>query len=321
MVLPARTAPLDMVLELTSESSPATDLPPRAWEDLVPHRWYNRQGHRWLDRGLLLLLLPPALPLMVLIAATNLCAFRDPRQVFFLQPRIGWRGRPFRIFKFRTMKVAASCDVGSWADGSDRLRVTRLGKLLRNTHLDELPQIFNILMGDMSFIGPRPEMVEIERWAEAEVPGFGERLALRPGVAGLAQITQGYTNCDVDAYREKLSINRRYAREMCLALDLSIILRTIVWMLRGKGWSWNHAGASGSGREAQPTLRESRLSRGLAGHDLEAHLAPLGDRDQEARDDRRQGGVGIGQAQEVQVAAGGGRTQSPPRAGPSPRRR
>lgn len=209
----------------------------------MPARWYARHGHRWFDRLLLLLLLPPAIPLMIAIACANAVVFRSLRQVFYLQPRIGHRGRPFQIFKFRTMKEVGTSAMGSWSNGTDHLRVTRFGRFLRNTHLDELPQIFNILRGEMSFIGPRPEMVEVEIWASEHVPGFSERLAVRPGVAGFAQITQGYTGRSVAAYNEKLAINRDYIQRLSLGLDLSIFFRTIVWMLRGKGWEWNQVSA------------------------------------------------------------------------------
>jgi len=211
-----------------------------------------------LDWLLLVLLLPPAVPLMVLIAVGNTLAFRDPRRVFFSQPRAGWRGQPFTMLKFRTMDEAP-CAMGSWSNGIDHLRVTRFGRFLRNTHLDELPQLFNILAGDMSFIGPRPEMMEIEQWAGEHIPGFSERLAIRPGVAGLAQVTQGYTGQDLEAYAEKLEINRAYMRDMSLALDLSIVLRTIVWMVRGKGWSWSR------GRVARMPADETDLRRSKAG--------------------------------------------------------
>ncbi len=208
-------------------------------ESLTSTSWYLRNGHGWLDRVLLLLLLPPAIPLMLLIACVNTVVFRSPRKVFFLQERIGYRCRSFQIYKFRTMSEAPLSSLRSWADGSDRLRVTRFGKFLRNTHLDELPQLFNILRGEMSFIGPRPEMVEVESWAMEQVPGFEMRLAIRPGVAGLAQITQGYTGRSVAAYSEKLAINLDYIERMSLGLDLQIVLRTIIWMLRGRGWSWS----------------------------------------------------------------------------------
>ncbi|MFT7487121.1 MAG: lipopolysaccharide/colanic/teichoic acid biosynthesis glycosyltransferase [Candidatus Paceibacteria bacterium] len=210
------------------------------WNDFIPKGGYAQRGRRVLDWILLALLLPPALALMFVIGVANLIVFRNLSQVLFLQTRIGWRGRPFQMFKFRTMKETDETEIGSWSGGNDYLRVTQLGRILRNTHMDELPQLFNILIGEMSFIGPRPEMVEIEAWASQAISGFSERLAIRPGVAGLAQITQGYTGRDVDAYREKLEINRFYLNHMSLTLDLSIVVRTAIWMVRGKGWQWNH---------------------------------------------------------------------------------
>jgi len=228
---------------------PITEAPPARgarlfeprWSRGLPRRWYARHGQRWLDRALLCLVLPPALPLMLLLGCANAVAFRGLRRVFFLQPRIGRHGRPFRIYKFRTMAEVDTSDMGSWSSGADQLRVTRFGRFLRNTHLDELPQVLNVLRGEMSFIGPRPEMVEVEMWAAEEVPGFGERLVLRPGIAGLAQVTQGYAFQSVDDYREKLRLNREYIRHMSLGLDLQIVARTAWWMLRGKGWSWKGA--------------------------------------------------------------------------------
>jgi lipopolysaccharide/colanic/teichoic acid biosynthesis glycosyltransferase len=104
--------------------------------------------------------------------------------------------------------------------------------------LDELPQLYNVLRGEMSFIGPRPEMVEVEAWASDQIPGFTERLAIKPGITGLAQVTQGYTPRDVDAYRRKLAINREYLATLSMSRDLGIVVRTALWMLRGRGWKW-----------------------------------------------------------------------------------
>ena len=121
-----------------------------------------------------------------------------------------------------------------------RRAASRLGRFLRSSHLDELPQLLNVLRGEMSFIGPRPEMVEVEEWACANVPGFLERMVIKPGITGLAQVTQGYTPRDVEAYRRKLAVNRAYLRRYGLRTDLAILARTAVWMLRGRGWKWNH---------------------------------------------------------------------------------
>ena len=218
------------------------------WEASTPSGWYPRWGHRALDLVLLVLVLPPALCIGLAVAAVQLVLFRDPAQVFFRQKRVGYRGRVFTILKFRTMREARGLYFSSWETGGDRLRVTRFGRFLRNSHLDELPQVLHVLRGEMSFIGPRPEMVEIESWAAEHVPGFATRLAVRPGITGLAQVTQGYAGSSAEAYREKFRVSDGYRRRQSLWLDLSIVVRTALWMLRGRGWRWRSQ--SGSGKPA-----------------------------------------------------------------------
>ena len=213
------------------------------WERLVPRGWYARRGKRLLDLALLTILLPLAVPPLALVALVNLVAHRDPRKVLFTQPRVGWRGREFTIYKFRTMTDAPRDPMTSWKNGTDPQRVTTLGRILRNTHLDELPQLLNILRGDMQFIGPRPEMVEVEHWAAERVPGFMERLAIRPGITGLAQITQGYAACDPEAYAKKLRLNRLYLNQVSLRLDVEIVFRTALWVLKGRGSKWESGDA------------------------------------------------------------------------------
>jgi len=198
------------------------------WELLAPPGAYARH----LRTPLLLLaslsLVPLALLLALPIACANLWIHGSLRRVLFAQLRVGWRGRVFVLYKFRTLLDRP---------GDDHARVTRFGRFLRNTHLDELPQLWNVLRGDMCLIGPRPEMLPTERWAARNVPGFSERLCLRPGLTGYAQITQGYTDDgDLSAYREKLRLNRRYREELSLGLDCAILVRTVSWMLRGRGW-------------------------------------------------------------------------------------
>jgi lipopolysaccharide/colanic/teichoic acid biosynthesis glycosyltransferase len=134
----------------------------------------------------------------------------------------------FVLWKFRTMRDG---------QGDDVARVTRLGRFLRNTHLDELPQLWNVLRGDMCLIGPRPEMLATERWAAEHCPGFSERLCLKPGLTGYAQISQGYTDSgDVAAYNAKRALNQRYLDELSFATDAAILVRTVAWMLRARGW-------------------------------------------------------------------------------------
>ncbi len=205
----------------------------------VPAGWYVRRGKRALDLALVALALPLALVPGLLVALGNGLLFRDPRKVFFCQERLGLRGRRFSIVKFRTMREASGGAMDSWSNGHDQARVTRFGRFLRNTHLDELPQLYNVLRGDMQLIGPRPEMTEVDAWAREHVPGFERRLALRPGITGLAQIVQGYTGRDPLAYRRKLALDALYIRRVSPALDAWILARTCVWVLRRRGWrSW-----------------------------------------------------------------------------------
>jgi lipopolysaccharide/colanic/teichoic acid biosynthesis glycosyltransferase len=198
------------------------------WERLAPSGRYARGLREPFLFLVTLALVPPALCLALPIALANLLVQRSARRVFFAQPRVGWRGRVFTLYTFRNLLDRP---------GDDHERVTRFGRFLRNTHLDELPQLWNVLAGDMNLIGPRPEMLATERWAARHCPDFCERLALRPGLTGLAQITQGYTDGrDARAYRAKLELNRRYLRLLSFGLDCSILLGTALWMLRGRGW-------------------------------------------------------------------------------------
>ncbi len=208
------------------------------WGSLAPQGFYARYGRRVLDALLLVLSIVPVTALALLLALVNLAYFRDPRRILFTQQRIGLRGRRFRIYKFRTMDSRRSSAHESWVQGYDRERVTWLGVILRNTHLDELPQILNVLKGEMTFIGPRPEMLEIEAWASEHIEGFSKRLVLKPGITGYAQVTQGYTGPSLEAYSRKLDINERYRENYSLGLDLEILARTVAWVARGRGWNW-----------------------------------------------------------------------------------
>lgn len=207
------------------------------WDRLTPNsRWY-RVGRPLLDVALLVVAAPAALALGCLVAVGSALSFGSVRRVFFVQPRVGQRGRIFKLVKFRTMREPTGSVFDAWS-GGDQARVTSWGKFLRSTHLDELPQLYNVLRGDMSFIGPRPEMAEVEAWANTEVPGFSDRLAIKPGITGLAQVTQGYTPRDADAYRRKLAINLEYLARLSWQSDLEILGRTLVWMALGRGWKW-----------------------------------------------------------------------------------
>jgi lipopolysaccharide/colanic/teichoic acid biosynthesis glycosyltransferase len=208
------------------------------WTGLASLGIYSQVLRPAIHMLLLMVALPVTLCICVPIVLANLITFRDPRLVFYSQDRMGQFGRTFRIYKFRTMRPAHGSSFESWSQG-DQNRVTALGRFLRSTHLDELPQIYNIVLGDMDFIGPRPEMVEIHKWATQAVHGFERRLVLRPGITGLAQITQGYAGQCPEAYAAKLRADDIYRQNQSAHLDVSILLRTVTWMLRGKGWNWD----------------------------------------------------------------------------------
>ncbi|MBL4770948.1 MAG: sugar transferase [Planctomycetes bacterium] len=192
---------------------------------------------RFLDRLLLVLCTLPALAIALPVGLLNAIRFGSLRKVFFTQERIGLGGSAFVLWKFRTLTEPADGQVLT-----DQQRATPFGRFLRNTHLDELPQIFNVARGEMSFIGPRPEMTSIHEWACGHTPTFASRLVVRPGITGLAQVTQGYTTRSVSAYNRKLTIDHDYIMGRGWRLDLRILVMTAVWMLHGRGWQWKHQG-------------------------------------------------------------------------------
>jgi lipopolysaccharide/colanic/teichoic acid biosynthesis glycosyltransferase len=187
---------------------------------------------RVFDCGVATLLLITFSPLMLLIALAVRMTSRGP--ALFCQRRLTEGGKVFRMFKFRTMRHDAESLTGPvWAAESDP-RVTRLGHFLRLSRLDELPQLVNVIVGDMSLIGPRPERPEMAVELEKEFPGFNRRLAVKGGITGLAQVSSGYA-ANTESYAEKLSYDLAYVRDRSLALDAKIAARTIIVMLTGAG--------------------------------------------------------------------------------------
>ena len=174
-----------------------------------------------------LLLLPLWLLLWLAIPLAIRLGDRGP--VFYTQARLGRGGKPFRIIKFRTMAPDAEEGLGPvWARVDDP-RVTGVGRVLRATRLDELPQVVNVVRGEMSLVGPRPERPELAARFEAELPGFGERLAALPGIAGLAHVYgDSFT-----APRDRLRYDRLYLARMSPRLDTWIILRSL-WVVAGR---------------------------------------------------------------------------------------
>ena len=203
---------------------------------LLPDLAYRRIK-RVIELAAAVLLLPLLLLPMTLIALAIRLDSSGP--VFFLQERTGYRGRIFRMVKFRTMRPRASHADAAAArldaiTQSDDARITRVGQFLRRVRLDELPQIANVLRGEMSFIGPRPEAVALSEWYEAEIPFYRYRHIIRPGITGWAQVKQGHV-AELHDVDRKLNFDFYYIKHYSLWLDLLIVLRTIPTMLSGFG--------------------------------------------------------------------------------------
>ncbi|OQZ05347.1 MAG: hypothetical protein B6D36_10580, partial [Planctomycetes bacterium UTPLA1] len=163
-----------------------------------------------------------ALPLMLLIALATRLTSRGP--VFYTQTRVGQGGRTFSLYKFRTMIPDAEAGGSTWATANDP-RVTRVGRVLRCMRLDELPQLWNIIKGDMSLVGPRPERPEFVVPLSTIIPYYEERHLIKPGLTGWAQINYPYGSTIADA-RRKLQLDLYYMKHTSLELDLIVMLRT-----------------------------------------------------------------------------------------------
>lgn len=188
--------------------------------------WYVA-GKVVFDYLVAILLLPIALPLIGLTALA--IKLTSPGPVFYKQTRVGLGGRRYKIIKIRTMHH--NCELSSgikWAGKNDS-RITRVGKFLRATHLDELPQIYNVLAGEMSLVGPRPERPEViqAKGLEQLVPGYRHRLLVKPGVTGLAQV-QLPADTDITSVRHKIVYDLYYVQNYSLLLDLRLILATVL---------------------------------------------------------------------------------------------
>ncbi|MCE5336677.1 MAG: exopolysaccharide biosynthesis polyprenyl glycosylphosphotransferase, partial [Desulfobacteraceae bacterium] len=195
----------------------------------TPLRSFYKTSFDLLCATIGLILTAPLMPLIALAIRID-----SPGPVFFRQVRVGESGRKFRICKFRTMSQDAEKKTGAvWATENDP-RITRVGKILRKTRLDELPQIFNVLKGDMSIVGPRPERPEFIEELSRIIPYYGVRHAIKPGITGWAQIKYSY-GASVDDAVEKLRYDLYYIKHCSLIFDLLIVIETIKVVLFGKG--------------------------------------------------------------------------------------
>ncbi len=176
--------------------------------------------------GLLLFL--PFFPIVVLLVRLS-----SPGPIFFRQTRVGLGGHNFTVYKFRTMRTDAEVSGAKWATKDDP-RVTRVGMFMRKTRLDEVPQLWNVLRGDMGFVGPRPERPEFVPWLSEQIPYFDLRHMIRPGLTGWAQVRYGY-GATLAESREKLEYDLYYIKHMSLGLDLLIMFETVKTIIRRHG--------------------------------------------------------------------------------------
>lgn len=200
-------------------------IPPfRLWWRLVLKRTVDIIG---AGAGLVLLS-----PIMGLVALAIKLDSSGP--VLYTQERLGRFGESFQIVKFRSMFVDAEESGPVWASLASDARITRIGRLLRRSHLDELPQLINVLRGEMSLVGPRPERSCFADDLNREIPRYEERLLIKPGITGLAQVHYRYDTSVADVKR-KLRFDRLYVRRMCLMLDARIMAWTFLVCLTGRG--------------------------------------------------------------------------------------
>lgn len=190
-------------------------------------------GKRLLDIVTASLGLVLASPLMLLVALA--VKLTSPGPVLYHQRRVGQRGRIFWIHKFRSMRADAEADTGAvWASKAGDKRVTAIGGFLRKTRLDELPQLWNVLTGDMSFVGPRPERPEFVGDLTKQIPFYGQRHIVRPGITGWAQVRYTYGATTEDAL-QKLQFDLFYIKHLSIGLDLFIMLSTVKTVLLRRG--------------------------------------------------------------------------------------
>lgn len=226
---PRADAPL-LRREATEDRFDGGAIGPGVYRDaFVARRPYA--GKRVLDIAAAATLLIICAPLMAIAAVA--VRLDSPGPIFFRQKRIGFQGKPFYILKFRSMVVDAEKNGPQWASKDDG-RVTRVGRIMRKLHIDEIPQALNVLRGDMSFVGPRPEQPEFVRLLEREIPNYHLRHIVKPGITGWAQIKYVYTASVEDA-RIKQYFDLDYVKNVSLRRDLHIMLSTVPVALFGLG--------------------------------------------------------------------------------------
>ncbi|TVV42224.1 sugar transferase [Thalassolituus sp. C2-1] len=216
--------------EAITGKSPLDHYGELATHDILPSQLHLGMK-RLLESILILVSTPFILPLIFLVAA--MVKLESPGPAFFIQRRIGKGGREFNMYKIRSMRLDSEADGAKFAGENDP-RITRIGRFIRKMRIDELPQFLNIIKGDMSLIGPRPEQAAFVKQFEQVIPLYNFRHIVRPGITGWAQVTHGYA-ADEDETREKLAHDFYYVKNLSIWLDIDIIFKTIKTMLTGFG--------------------------------------------------------------------------------------
>lgn len=209
---------------LEAKRASKSPLPPIEWPaPVMPARWFRWQSVRCRMAAAVLLL--PALPIIGLLVLLVRLTSRGPG--IYRQTRVGLNGKTFTMYKLRTMRLDAEAATGPvWTVERDP-RITPVGLLLRRLHLDEFPQLFNVLKGEMALIGPRPERPEFTMLLAGEIPGYLDRLAVRPGITGLAQVNLP-PDTGIESVRRKLVLDLEYVARGNCRLDLRIFTATFL---------------------------------------------------------------------------------------------
>ncbi|PUB12119.1 sugar transferase [Yoonia sediminilitoris] len=202
-----------------------------AHDNIWGDAYHRPLSKRCLDYGGAVLLLIILIPVAVVLLVLNRFFNRGP--LWFVQDRMGHRCRRFRAIKFRTMTVEQSGHRGAF-DGLETDRITALGRILRKMRIDELPQVINVLRGEMSLIGPRPDAYEHAAIYLQTIPGYRERHDVMPGISGLAQTEVGYVDGREGVHR-KVAADLRYIADLSLRLELWIVWRTLVIVAMRRG--------------------------------------------------------------------------------------
>ncbi|OUB32384.1 UDP-phosphate N-acetylgalactosaminyl-1-phosphate transferase [Bacillus thuringiensis serovar pirenaica] len=194
----------------------------------------NRQSKLYLGSKYILDVIFALLGLIILtpviLIFSLLIILESPGAPFYLQERLGLHGKRFNVIKLRSMRNDAEKNGAKWAEKNDP-RITKIGLFIRKTRIDELPQLFNILKGEMSLVGPRPERPIFTEKFEREIPGFKTRLEVKPGLTGWAQVNGGYEITP----KEKLKLDIYYINHASIILDFKIIIKTVRVVITGDG--------------------------------------------------------------------------------------